>query len=117
MNLPDDYAKTLGGSPGQISWEALLAERESGTQTVARSLVLIHPLWYEGMPGAEGVRGPRLYGLKAGSEDSCKSELVFGYPCPFEEELHVDHLFPWSLGGPTVPVSYTHLTLPTTPYV
>ena len=32
---------------------------------------------------------------------ACQSRVLWGYACPFEGALEIDHLFPYGLGGPT----------------
>jgi hypothetical protein len=67
---------------------------------------LVHPDWYEDLE-AEGspnsVRGKRTFGDVTRDAD-CEAKFVWGYPCPFgDTRVQIDHLFPYSLGGPTVP--------------
>ena len=75
-----------------------------------KKLALLHPRHFEELSLPEyvsvlGIRkevqGRRSFG-NDGLSASCQSELLWGYGCPLRESaIHQDHLFPYSLGGPT----------------
>lgn len=43
------------------------------------------------------------------SVHGCQSEILWGYKCELEGEIEVDHLFPYSLGGPSNGSNKLHL--------
>lgn len=77
-------------------------EAAVGSRTLVDSLVLINPNWLPDDYDRElalnlvPFRGAR-------SPYPCQSRLIWGYECPLTDEaVEADHLFPRSLGGPTV---------------
>jgi hypothetical protein len=78
-------------------WLAALEVAES----LPERLLLLHPVWLEGVTDAWKVQGPAGFGpIKNPSR--CKADLLWGYACPLAHEpLQSDHVFPYSLGGPT----------------
>jgi hypothetical protein len=91
---------------GVWDWEEKTALFRAGQLDPEEALVLAHAEWYaeleiEGLPSS--VRGPRTFGPVL-RDAQCQAESVWGYPCPFPAgRCQIDHLFPYSLGGPTVP--------------
>jgi hypothetical protein len=48
----------------------------------------------------ENIQGKRLFKKENGT---CQSKLIWGYECSFgDSTCHGDHLFPYSMGGPTI---------------
>lgn len=90
-------------------WEQLLAEHDAGTLALDESLALIHPMWVEDVGTPPTGRRSRSFTHSIPSYEVCGSELLWGYECPFGPQLEVDHLFPWSLGGPTLPGNALYL--------
>jgi hypothetical protein len=85
------------------SWRHLYADYLDRTLTFPRSLVLIHPAWYQHIDATDSVRGNRTFALSSAGR-TCQSEEVWGYRCPFSNPaIHVDHMFPYAFGGPTEP--------------
>jgi len=100
-----DYVYQLA-SARSTSWQRLKDEHDQGTLEFPRTLVMVHPVWYQHLEddtSPASVRGGRTFKLGDHS-GRCQSDELWGYPCPFQgAALHVDHLFPYSLGGPTEP--------------
>jgi hypothetical protein len=70
------------------------------------AMALLHPWNYEGCPVAFDPRGPRTFGIEPGQGSAgCAAVLLWGYACPRSADPGVtaDHLFPYALGGATVP--------------
>ncbi len=80
--------------------------------TFPERLVLIHPRWYN--PNTKitncGVRGRRRRDLKLTGQEPCDSIKNWDYECPFDKpKIMCDHIFPWSLGGPSLPNNTAYL--------
>lgn len=81
------------------SWHDWQSRYEQSASLPHR-VVLVHPAWLS--PNAMTPRRQsRTFALPAATYESCASQLLWGYDCPFEPVLHVDHLFPFAFGGPT----------------
>ena len=96
------YAQALGLIEHNSWWE--LKERfDGGSLGLVEALILIHPAWYTLNDLDEcPVRGNRSFGNTAVSFPKCESHVIWDYQCPLDAgQPHLDHLFPWSLGGPT----------------
>lgn len=93
----------------QSGWEPLFAEYTAGTLAFCETLVLVHPVWLEDAVSVPPRRRVRSFSQAIPSYERCGSGLLWGYECPFEQQLEVDHLFPWSLGGPTLPGNALYL--------
>lgn len=91
----------------QTTWFELMEIYKAGDLGDVESLVLIHPEWYDGArqrPQNCPIRGGATFGLLPTKGQICQSDFIWGYSCPLtSRDLHCDHVFPWSLGGPTVP--------------
>ncbi len=69
------------------------------------ALALLHPDFY---PSGFNPRGPRAFPDRPPKNTECASEFNFGYRCPLQtpsELLHMDHIWPYSLGGATRPTN------------
>lgn len=100
-----EYADALQSTESS-SWRELRHQFESGQLGQIAALVLIHPNWYANSECVAecSVRGKRRFNFNSTGGKPCQSQAIWGYPCPFESDpIHLDHLFPWSLGGPTDP--------------
>jgi hypothetical protein len=74
-------------------------------------LALLHPGHYKELELPIGlsaekllreIQGPRIFDFRLAG-DQCASQLLWGYECPLHDvPIQQDHLFPFSLGGPTV---------------
>ena len=80
------------------------------TSTWIARMALIHPSHYEKpLQGAKcSVRGNRTFGKSRGDRrGQCCAEALWGYSCALTvgelAELHYDHVYPWSFGGPDLP--------------
>jgi hypothetical protein len=87
------------------SWQDLYSRYQDGSVDRVSALVLIHPLWYAEGPRSAScpVRGDGTFRIARPRDFECQSRLFWGYDCPFDSELHCDHVFPYSHGGPTHP--------------
>ena len=87
-----------------VGWREAFSAYSGSGQPVTLGLALVHPEWFEDQavrPGGD-IRGPRGFPLRAQKSGSCQAEVLWGYQCA-RVPLEVDHLFPYSLGGPTRP--------------
>ena len=78
------------------------------------ALALIHPRHYEGLFGEEQIRGKRTFDKDMVLEGiECRAELIWGYRCNLDCNKRgvvvADHLFPYSLGGPTISTNKVYL--------
>lgn len=93
-------------------WFAWLAEFNAGKLSLPRALVLVHPDHYAELDLGNTIRGPRQFVEEVGvSSVGCAVNVFWGYPCTSSKVGTVvgDHLFPYSLGGPTVATNKIHL--------
>lgn len=69
-------------------------------------IVLIHPDWLRDagveQSRIEELQGPRAFSRRHSSA-RCASSRIWGYQCDSDSRLEVDHLWPYALGGPTLP--------------
>ena len=93
----------------QVDWHTTVARYES-SKDLYIGLSLLHPCYLEGVGCSEKeakslierVQGQRAF-VGSGAGKPCRSELLWGYECPLSsDEMQLDHLFPYSLGGPTI---------------
>jgi hypothetical protein len=92
------------------SWRELYDRYQGGACDLPESLVLLHPMWLEGTGFEPPSRRSRRFTIGASPSDTCASRLLWGYDCPTGfSELQVDHRFPFSLGGPTLPENASYL--------
>lgn len=90
----------------QLGWKAYC---DSSSEQPLRMLALLHPEHISNLdlPShknvsqiTQDVQGPRSFPSGIAAE-KCKAHLIWGYNCSLDGELQQDHLFPYSLGGPT----------------
>ena len=94
-------------------WTTTHAVFKRGEMTLAEAFALAHPEHYSGHILEVRVRGPRTFPpLPTAVEAECGSRLIWGYECSLPGGFAADHIFPWSLGGPTDPTN--RVTLCTT---
>ena len=80
--------------------------------TFPERLVLVHPEWYESNKKVKNckVRGKRDRKVNKNGWEVCESIKFWDYECPFDDpDIKIDHVFPWSLGGPSVPSNSAYL--------
>lgn len=106
-----EYLTALASS-FKIPWIDSLNQARSPDRWITR-MALVHPEHYEGsvrylrdlsVTCDCPVRGPRSFAKEIGLNSMpCASNRIWGYPCPIHDtgSLAADHLFPYSLGGPT----------------
>lgn len=85
----------------------LLAKYDEGGMPILEALVLINPVWNDLGPGQAGRQ--RSFRNSPPPYERCASSVIWGYECPFEQILEVDHLFPFALGGPSRPENSIYL--------
>ena len=85
-------------------WQRTYEEHKAGRTTIAESLALVHPLNIQG--DQTGSCGPRQFREDPAHQfQICQCEIYWQVVCERREvqQLFADHVFPYSLGGPTVP--------------
>ena len=88
-------------------WSEILAEYNEGRLALPQAMVLVHPDFYKEREAEVGqsIRGHRSFSTTAGRHvAACMADRIWLSACPLEnpEVVHSDHLFPYSLGGPTL---------------
>ena len=88
-------------------WSEILAVYRKRRLTLPQAMVLVHPTFYEDREANVGlsILGPRSFPVSAGQHVAgCMSDQIWLSACELKnpEAVHSDHLFPYSLGGPTV---------------
>lgn len=86
------------------SWIAL-ADTAKANHDLPLALALVHrdvsPMDFERW---SKIRGPRDFAYSvSGNGQDCWSRLVWGYDCPYINDLHLDHAWPFALGGRSTP--------------
>jgi hypothetical protein len=83
-------------------WGHEYALHKGGNKSLVEAMALIHPSHYEGRILADDVRGDRTFPpLRSSAGVRCGADVVWGYSCAETQGFAADHLFPYSLGGPT----------------
>ena len=94
-----------------LEWKDTLAEYDGGRLTLPQTMALVHPDFYRdrekqvGLEVGLSIRGPRRFSPTANRHVAvCMADRIWFSACPLEnlEKVHVDHWFPYSLGGPTL---------------
>ena len=88
-------------------WSEILAEYRNGRLSLPQAMVLVHPDYYEDREEAVGqsVRGPRSFLASVGQQVAhCMADQIWLVGCSLSspEVIQSDHMFPYSLGGPTM---------------
>ena len=88
-------------------WNEILAEYRQQRLTLPQAMVLVHPVFYKDREGkvAQSIRGDRNFSTSAGQQvATCMADQIWLSVCALEspEVVHSDHMFPYSLGGPTL---------------
>ncbi|MDH5401957.1 MAG: HNH endonuclease [Candidatus Heimdallarchaeota archaeon] len=107
----ENYIKQLNNLPVE-NWENLYNKFNKNKNDLVSLMILIHPENYNHLikiPGISDPRGNRYFDNTVFSIDrnqnKCDSIKIFGYICPLknsdENKINIDHLWPFSLGGPT----------------
>jgi hypothetical protein len=84
------------------SYARWLGQNQVDSMTSPESMVLLHPWHYEGVRGTSDPRGNRRFGAEVGQRLRCDAPTFWGMECAFGYPPVADHVFPYSLGGPTV---------------
>lgn len=93
-------------------WFVWLSEYVAGRLSLAHAFALIHPDHYADLDPMNAIRGPRQFEEEVGvSSVRCAVHEFWGYPCSNSllGDVVGDHVFPYSLGGPTVATNKIHL--------
>ena len=85
----------------RLPWVALYGQYEDGQLDLPELATLVHPQWTTDFSVVTRRRQHRAFSQGVGNHHVCASEELWGYTCPFDSPLQVDHRFPWALGGPT----------------
>ena len=106
IELGEEYLLALEESRSW-KWSEVSAEYAAGKLELPRAMVLIHPSFYECREAEAGqsIRGNRGFTATAGlNVAGCMADRIWLSVCPLAKPdvLHSDHLFPYSLGGPTI---------------
>ena len=106
IELGEEYLLALEESQSW-RWRDVAAEYSAGRLELPRAMVLVHPTFYEHREDEVGqsIRGHRGFTATAGLHvEGCMADRIWLSVCPlvYPEVLHSDHLFPYSLGGPTL---------------
>lgn len=88
-------------------WSEILAEYRKRRLALPQAMVLVHPDFYDDREAKvrQSIQGPRRFSASAGQRIAdCMADQIWLSACPFKnlEVVHSDHLFPYSLGGPTL---------------
>jgi len=85
--------------------------------TVYSKVALLHPYHLKDIDLPEhltiesiqhSVQGARKFGPKVGNS-TCQSSMLWGYECKLGGDIQQDHLFPYSLGGPSLGTNRIYL--------
>jgi len=101
------YFQFLMGS-SSVAWTDLEVGYRAGQLSLQQAATLVHPRWLPDGLVTSG-RSVRAFGGQIPNYERCHSQELWGYDCAFERTLETDHLFPWSLGGPTHPENAVYL--------
>ena len=88
-------------------WREVFGEYSERRLAMPEAMVLVHPTFYEhlGANARQSIQGTRRFPHTAGQNAAaCMADQIWFASCPLEnaEVAHSDHVFPYSLGGPTV---------------
>jgi hypothetical protein len=85
------------------NWEEKCSIYHSGKLLIYEAMVLIHPRFYENLDPSWDPRGKRSFEREVKTDATiCQSTLLWNYDCELSSVFHGDHLWPQSLGGPTI---------------
>ena len=90
------------GAPPFDEWLTGYKRYLSGSLAFPDSMLLIHPLWYEASQ-INAIQGARRFGDTAARPmERCNARLIWGCDCGLVGPVQYDHLYQYSLGGPTI---------------
>ena len=96
----------------RLDWLERYQAYTEGRLSLVEAIALVHPEHYGHLDPESAIRGPRSFTPEIGLAGvKCGVELFWGYACGHSLEGQVvgDHIFPYSLGGPTVGSNKVHL--------
>ena len=94
--------------PRWSTWTEGKTMLDEGALTVPEAMALIHPAMWDVVGQRQFVQGDRRFKMGPHQrQGACQAIRVWGYACdlPRDENLQLDHGFPYSLGGPTDPAN------------
>ena len=102
----NEFANSLKNNWERDFYKELLVRYDHPDTEFPLKLILIHPRFYSSNPtritgNRCDVRGD--FNFQTDSDAICNAKKYWGYSCPIQEPaIHRDHIFPYSLGGPSV---------------
>jgi hypothetical protein len=111
INTACAYVSALENS-FQNNWLEQYELYLQGKLRLPEIVALVHAHHYEHLDLNSIVRGPRHFAKEVGMDNvKCRAEVLWGYTCgrTLEIAIAADHLFPYSLGGPTLGSNKIHL--------
>ena len=83
---------------------------EQCLQTTQIKLALLHPDHYKKLSlpdylskkNYQQIRGKRSFNSRNSITTKCQASIIWNYECQNKTEIQADHLFPYSMGGPTI---------------
>lgn len=106
------YLLTLEEVSTTRAWFQHYERFQKAMLSVGEAFALIHPRHFEDAEHSQKeLQGPRAFSRPVSTcAHTCSSKLLWGYLCPISSEASdVDHLWPYSLGGPTQPGNAVYL--------
>jgi hypothetical protein len=90
-----------------MSWLELQERHPSSSLTLPQRVTLIHPARHDEL--VTRSRFTRRFSQGIPNYETCASKVLWGYECLGPNQLEIDHLFPYALGGPTLPQNALYL--------
>ncbi len=97
---------------GHKQWSEDILDGSALLLDVPERMVYLDPSYWPDKWNKEELLGKRTFAMSMSSiKPACQSKLIWGYSCPFygQDSIQIDHLFPYSLGGPTIPTNALYL--------
>lgn len=70
---------------------------------VPETMTLLNPRHWNHIAPRDAVLGKAQFSNVELSDAKCDGIKIWGYECPLDSQaIHIDHVFPYSLGGPTI---------------
>jgi hypothetical protein len=95
-------------------WDEIYRNYVNNSLSTEEKLAIVHPINYrEKLDKSEILRKRNFAQEPVSQSMECQSKVIWGYKCDIQNQLsndiQADHLFPYSLGGPTLPSNKIHL--------
>lgn len=104
VNSGEEYLRTLASS-FDTAWSSLYDSYLTNGRSLVLGLSLVHPDHYSHIEGQQAVQGPRQFDAEIAQGNArCYADRLWGDNCNVRINGRIcgDHLFPYSLGGPSV---------------